>query len=298
MPAQPGPGPLHQLLDPGVNLWLQQFSTPWLDRWMVAITTLGSATFYMLLLPPVYWLAGRREGHRLFFLFLVSMWLNGFFKAFFALPRPSAAEGVRQVVVETSNGFPSGHAQGSVTLWGFLAAEHRRIWPLSVLVIVLVCLSRLYLGVHYLADVAGGLVIGAAVLALFELGARRGWGSGWPRPLKLLLAVAVPLALWPVYRSPTADQELGFLMGLLVSDLWALEAVAYEEGGLWWQQVLKVAIGLGGFALLFALHGLLLPGEGLLSMLGYALISPWVTVAAPWIFTRLGLSAPRPPRPA
>ena len=278
------------LLDPSVNLWLQRFSTPWLDALMIAITTMGSATFYMVLLPPIYWLVGREEGHRLFFLFLASIWLNGLFKELFALPRPSAAEGVRQVVVETSNGFPSGHAQGSLTLWGFLAIQHRWLRPLAAVLILLVSLSRLYLGAHYLTDVLGGLAIGALLLVLFEVGARQGWGSRWPTWLKLSLAVAVPFLLWPIYRTPTADQVLGFLLGLLVTDPWALRAIDYEPHGFWWQQLLKLLLGFAGFALLFALHATLLPEQGLPTMLGYALLSAWVTLGAPWLFVRLGLA--------
>lgn len=73
--------------------------------------------------------------------------------------------------------FPSGHATQSVAVWGamaFLTASAVTTWPrrvaawtLALLIAGLVGFSRLYLGVHWLSDIAAGWAVGA--LWLFSL---------------------------------------------------------------------------------------------------------------------------------
>lgn len=73
------------------------------------------------------------------------------------------------LVVETDSSFPSGHATAAMALYGFLIYiiwKHDRHYlkkPFIVLLsalIVLVGISRLYLGVHYLTDVLAGYAVG------------------------------------------------------------------------------------------------------------------------------------------
>jgi undecaprenyl-diphosphatase len=64
--------------------------------------------------------------------------------------------------------FPSGHAMASTVFYGFVVAcvltetqpRDRRyaLIAAGILMIGLVCLSRLYLGVHYVSDVLGGIL--------------------------------------------------------------------------------------------------------------------------------------------
>ncbi|HHV55240.1 MAG TPA: phosphatase PAP2 family protein [Firmicutes bacterium] len=282
------------LFDPGVNIWLQGFSSPFLDRFMGLVTSLGTAAFYMLIIPAVYWCIDRRQGHNLMFLFLTSMWINGFAKEWFGLPRPAAAQGVRVLVHETSPGFPSGHAQGAMTLWGYLGWQYRgrrAAWTAAAFLIFLIGLSRLYLGAHFLGDVLGGYGIGLVLLAVFVTGFRQGWGGSWPRSVKLVLAVAVPLALYAISRRSGDEQVLGFLLGLLVTDLYALEKLDYSPRAPLWAQLVKGLLGIAVFVPLYVLRRTLLPG-GWAALFGYAVLSAWVTLGAPWVFLRLGLARP------
>lgn len=287
------------MFDPAFNIWLQQLSSPALDRVMAFFTSLGTDYFYMALLPLVYWCVDRRRGHELAYLFLVSMWLNGLLKDVFNMPRPSAAEGVRQLAREYSNGFPSGHAQGSMTLYGYLFAAYRVRWLrwLCVFLIAMITLSRPYLGMHYLGDILGGLAIGLVLVLVFRWAYARGVGDGWSRRGKAVLAVLVPLLLVPLYADSVAYQTLGFLMGLLASGMVAPDAVPFEPRVRWTAQGAKLLVGYLGFAALYALHATLIP-NGLLEVFGYAVIAVWVTTGAPLVFRRLGLAADPPGPPA
>lgn len=277
-------------------LWFQQAANPVLDAVARIFTYLGSEYFYMLILPLLYWCIDRRRGHQLAFLFLVSMWLNGLLKDVANMPRPSALfDGVQVLVRETSNGFPSGHAQGAMTVFGYLLWEYPVGWwrALAAILIALIAFSRPYLGVHYLGDTLGGLAIGFLVVALFRWGFRRQLGEAWPLRRKLLLSLIVPLLLLPLYSESVAYQTLGFLMGFLAGDLYAPGALPYATPVRPAIAAARMALGLAGFAILYALHGALIP-NGLPELPGYALLGLWVTAGAPWLFGRLGLAGATP----
>jgi len=80
-----------------------------------------------------------------------------------------------QLILEVDPSFPSGHVTGTLTLLGIVAivmGRHRRHtvrWALAfgvVTVTTAVALTRLYLGVHWLTDICGGLLLGSIALAL------------------------------------------------------------------------------------------------------------------------------------
>ena len=125
------------------------------------------------------WLVVRRRYRDgLFFGLAVlgSLALNLFAKNYFARVRP---ELWLSIAPETTYSFPSGHAMGSVTL-GVAATllfwnSRWRWWVFSAasIFIVLVGLSRIYLGVHYPSDILAGWAAGTAwVVAMFHLVAR------------------------------------------------------------------------------------------------------------------------------
>jgi undecaprenyl-diphosphatase len=99
--------------------------------------------------------------------------LNVFLKSAFRRGRPTFTD---PLLVLATYSFPSGHAVAATCLYGVLATfAVRRIRPwhcrvavggVAGLVIILVGFSRLYLGVHYLSDVLGGIAAGVAWLAM------------------------------------------------------------------------------------------------------------------------------------
>ncbi|MBM7635630.1 undecaprenyl-diphosphatase [Streptococcus saliviloxodontae] len=99
-------------------------------------------------------------------LFIVSL------KYFFQRPRPS----ISHLVEANGYSFPSGHSLGMMLILGSLIVISCRLltskklaYGLSVilgLLILLVGISRIYLGVHYPTDVVAGFAIGFAVLTV------------------------------------------------------------------------------------------------------------------------------------
>jgi membrane-associated phospholipid phosphatase len=95
-----------------------------------------------------------------------------FLKLVFARPRPELWQ---QIVTETSYSFPSGHATASsaiaicLTMIFWRSKWRYVVLALSIMYVVLVGYSRLYLGVHYPSDVIGGWALSALWLAAVGL---------------------------------------------------------------------------------------------------------------------------------
>jgi undecaprenyl-diphosphatase len=101
--------------------------------------------------------------------------INEPLKSLFDSPRPTA-DVVRVTEVAQHHGFPSGHAMGSVLLYGslaFVATRHvqnamvRRAALLAAsAIIILVGFGRVYVGAHWPSDVLGGYLWGLLLLLL------------------------------------------------------------------------------------------------------------------------------------
>ncbi|MHA1989632.1 MAG: phosphatase PAP2 family protein [Candidatus Hodarchaeales archaeon] len=150
---------------------LQSFS-PLLDIPFLIITLLGDEILFIALIAGIYWSYSKRTGINLFFLMGLMGILNVFLKGLFGIPRPfqTYPNEITNISGASGYSFPSGHSMGSTTFFGYVATLYRSnlfIVGLSVIFIMLVSLSRVYLGVHYPSDIITGIVIGLAVIFVF-----------------------------------------------------------------------------------------------------------------------------------
>jgi membrane-associated phospholipid phosphatase len=142
----------------------------WLDTPMRFFTFLGSAEFFIFVLPVVYWAIDAGLGLRIGFILLFSDAINGIFKLAMHSPRPYWVDTqVKALSAESSFGAPSGHAQNAAGLWGTIGARSRSnlVWWLAGILIFLIGLSRMYLAVHFPTDVILGWLFGALILSMF-----------------------------------------------------------------------------------------------------------------------------------
>ena len=155
----------------------------WLEGAMRDITSLGSASVLVLITTAtiIYFLLVRRWATALLIFVAVAggQVLSSLLKVGIDRPRP---ELVSHLVTETSLSFPSGHAMLSAVTYLTLGSLAARFLPgrvakvyvlsLSVLVAILVGISRIYLGVHWPSDVLAGWCAGFAWAMLCWLVAR------------------------------------------------------------------------------------------------------------------------------
>jgi membrane-associated phospholipid phosphatase len=272
-----------------------------------AISALGSEYAYLFLFPFVYWCVDRQVGVGLAYLSMFSAWFNDTLKYIFRIPRPSDVR-LRFPYPETSPSFPSGHSQGAVVNWGYLALRFRRSWfsIVAILLILLIGLSRMILAVHFPQDVLGGWTIGLVVLILYLWAEprARGWLSKQGTGVRAVLAVVVPVVLIFVhpadneglYPAPDSISPLAALVGLGIGVLMERARLRFRADGLWWRRLLRFLVGLVVVAILYAGPRLILPEdmpyalEASLRFLRYGVVGWAVAFVCPWLFLRLGLA--------
>jgi undecaprenyl-diphosphatase len=156
---------LHNATSPG---WERSFAVvSWLgSRPVITAATLVVAVVLFLrqqLVAWVVWILAQAGGGL----------LNLALKETFDRTRPEFAD---PMLAASSWSFPSGHAMGTFIFCGlgcYLLLRERRSWitagimvALALVWCVVMAFSRLYLGVHFASDVLGGLVAGAAWVAV------------------------------------------------------------------------------------------------------------------------------------
>ena len=137
---------------------------------MLLVSLLGSAEFYLAIIPLILWCYDRALGLRLLLLCSVSAAVNAMLKLLFHAPRPYwVSEEVKAFASEPSFGMPSAAAQVSVTFLGYTGAWFRktRVWAACIIIILLVGIARMYLGVHFFVDIFTGWIVGLILLFLF-----------------------------------------------------------------------------------------------------------------------------------
>jgi len=98
--------------------------------------------------------------------------MTGFLiKRFVGRARPPVADPTQpeQIPLPLSKSFPSSHASMAVVGTFTLGALYPQWVPALVVLTLVLCFSRVYLGVHYLGDVLGGLAYGLAFGAVWVL---------------------------------------------------------------------------------------------------------------------------------
>ena len=147
--------------------WILDLRTPFLNTFFDLVSLAGYPTFLILFISFGYYYWSPEKFSRIAMLLFISGLINGFLKDYFQDPRP-AMEFMLDPRIGDSYGWPSGHAQIAVTLWGLIAIEFKEKWLsyFCLITIALISFSRMYLGVHDFGDVFAGLLIGVTVFGL------------------------------------------------------------------------------------------------------------------------------------
>jgi len=305
------------------NLTLVQF---FVDHRNVCLTKLflgasfvGSADGYVLIAILLYVLWDKQLAIRLSVLVLLTMSLNEILKFLIKDPRPFIREGTYlkkwAVSAASAKGLaaeystPSGHAMGSSAFYAYLYAfiNNRWVRVAAVLTIVLIGVSRPYLGVHYVEDVLLGWAFGLSIALVAAK--YTGWlSSVWNKfsyGQQIGITAAVSLALFLLsmlingWRIDAQPRDLlgfaGFLTGKVNFDPRSSNAI---------KKVLRYVLSMGMvlFVLLFfdRVFGAMADKVSLLGYLlqyvRYALAGIAGIFLAPLIFTRLKLAETLPAR--
>jgi undecaprenyl-diphosphatase len=102
--------------------------------------------------------------------------LNKILKISINRPRPFEALQIDSVVPTTLSSFPSGHAMIMFSLVPILSESFSKWKYFFWTIAILVSLSRIYLGVHYVSDIVAGAILGYLTgFACLKISQKLGW---------------------------------------------------------------------------------------------------------------------------
>ena len=251
---------------------------------MLIVTMLGEETAFLAIALIVFWCVDKKRGYLVMAVGFMGTVANQFLKLLCRVPRPWVLDENFTVVgdaKEAAGGysFPSGHSQNAVGTLGAVALTDKKRWikVICVAFMALVPFSRMYLGVHTLADVLVGSGMALALVwglypVIFKCG-----DKGMRILIAVMIAMSIGLLAYVELFPFPADMDahnlesgvknaytmIGCLVGVAVVFEVEKRYICFETKAVWWAQLLKIALGLG--VVLLVKEGLRSPLEALFS---------------------------------
>jgi membrane-associated phospholipid phosphatase len=273
-------------------LYLQSLGNDWLTSLMILITSMGSSAFLVTILIIITFGINFRKGFLLFQLLIWTGLVTEIVKTVIAFPRPDYVDNrvlnlengvkntspfkgngpdevfelpskeilenfrVQKTLTPSSFGFPSGHVAITTALWGGSSAifNSRKIKMMAPFMILLVALSRMYLGRHFLGDILGGAIIGLLFLTAFTLFLKSSLKDDFFKKENFELAFrtknliiclflfVVPLVL--IASSMISAEVAGFFLGTNAAYVLIIRKGLPDDAGSSGQRILRIFIGL------------------------------------------------------
>ena len=243
---------------------LEKIRVPGLNELMLAITTLGEETAFLVIALIVFWCVDKKKGYYVMTVGFLGTMANQFLKLLCRVPRPwvldpnfSILEQAREAA--TGYSFPSGHTQSAVGTFGSLAVMADKKWQIRtcIAIAVLVGFSRMYIGVHTPSDVLVSAGIACVLIGILMKPVLQGGDREMRILIWLMSGVAIAFLLfvhlWPFpadidphnYESglKNAYTMLGCLAGVAIVYA-ADKKLDFPVHALWWVQIIKVVAGL------------------------------------------------------
>lgn len=282
------------LFGTGAIRWIQQFFGLGHPLPFRVFSLLGDTWGMIMIAGAALWLFGREKMHAVAAAVVTGAAVKVVLSLVFQQDRPQGSGIVVYEHLQWSS-FPSGHVFAAAGPWGVLVALGCVSLGMAALVVVLVALGRLYLGTHFLGDVLGGMVFGAAFVWLFW----RAWprASGWLRRRSarfytIAAVVAAGAALGWMFTmggGPRRWEVAGIVVGGALGLLLEARRLRYSPGpdsrG---RKAAKVAIGVAGIAALLLLDRSLPADARVPGLVTAGFATLWAVAGAPLVFARIG----------
>lgn len=257
-------------MDQAILQALEGIRNQFLDIVFAAWTMLGEEIFITAIIAVVFFCINKSLGEKMLVTILSASAFCTGLKSAIRRTRPYAAGVVDKVDVDTpfvstndldiDMSCPSGHSCASASFFGNLALTFRRpgVIVFSIIAVLGVMFSRLYLGVHYPTDVLSGFAIGV----LFAIIWQTVYAGFYKKRLWVFFAFALlTLPLLFIARTMTESMfkisaiTLAAAIGLLIEE----KFFCFADANKWWKRILRLAIAIIAAAVPFLLLYRFLP---------------------------------------
>ncbi len=282
-------------------LWLQSLESPTLTWLMSTTSLLGYSVVYGALITILIFGVRLKTSFYIFLAMLISGILTDGLKRGLAMPRPSDVD-IRviepgkaqplsiidgggatsfwslpsaEAMAATKNqrdwsyGFPSGHVAAATAFFLGLAFFFRskRVLIFSIAWIILIALSRMYLGRHFIADVLGGMGVGIFTVALAAFLVRPlekedSQGSKFKALIRWAVFV-IPLVLLAPFVELLDKENIGRMLGVFVAYAVLLRIGMPSDKAKIWKRVARVLLAFLLYALLLKFINPLIESSGI-----------------------------------
>ena len=171
------------VIDDNIHNFVMQMNYEIITKIMKFFTFLGSTLFIVILETIIFFfllfnkkiLNNKTKAFSSLSVLVISTILNNLVKLIVKRARP-----IYMTVIENTYSYPSGHTMGACTTYGFLiylinhndklSKFDKILWSSILSIIILsVCISRIYLGAHYFSDILGGLLLSIITILIFSV---------------------------------------------------------------------------------------------------------------------------------
>ncbi|MDL2206326.1 phosphatase PAP2 family protein [Eubacteriales bacterium OttesenSCG-928-N13] len=292
-------------MDIEILLWFAQLRNAFCDNLFLILTQFGDQTILVVLVCLMYWCLDKRVAQHMMFSFFLGGMINQLLKITFCIPRPWIRD-ARLIPVEgavhaaTGYSFPSGHTASATAVYGSLAMNTKSFGVRmgSIALVLLVGVSRMYLGVHTPQDVITSWVIGVMLLfVLRKLMALLDRHPTWDRAALIIgLAFGVALILYAQFKSYPIGADgmikdsyttAGLSIGLFIGWFWERRSIQFDTNAKPVMQIVKLLVGVAIVAGIKAI-----PSEGIIdwrivTTLKHAVIALFVVAIWPMLFAKV-----------
>lgn len=247
---------------------LSEFRTEILDKFFLLITEFGNETLAIVAVLILFWCVNKKLGYMVLYNLVFGTMINQAAKVYFAVPRPWVLDPSFKPVeaaipAATGYSFPSGHTATATAVYGSIAygTKKKQARILSVIAVLLIAFSRMYLGVHTPYDVSASLVIGAILIFVLSSVLNKDSSDKTIKRFALIqtafvvamLVGFVMLVLKAGEDSADGIENYAKLMGLIAAMIivswYDTFKNPFDTKAVWWAQIIKVIVG---FALVLA----------------------------------------------
>ncbi len=205
--------------------------SPALDSYFAITANLGTHTFFMVMLPILFWCGYTSLGRGMVHILASGVFLTGFVKDLFSLPRPLSPP-LHRITMSGSAaleyGFPSTHSANAVSVAVYaLFTLHSPTNTLSATTKLIlevlaysyafsIVLGRLYCGMHGFLDVIVGSLMGAAISIIECVYGTANdhylHNSSWRAPILVAIAIIILVRIHPEPADdcPCFDDSVAF----------------------------------------------------------------------------------------